>query len=56
MPCACNGGTSDGPQANRSQDQQFVVTLPSGRTVEVTGEHAARVEVTMAGGGTYRPK
>ena len=50
MPCACNGGT---PQPPASQERQYEVRLPNGRVEIVTGEHAAKVAVTMAGGGTY---
>jgi len=50
MPCACNGG---GEQATSAQEPKFEVRLPNGRTEIVTGEHAAKVAVTMAGGGTY---
>jgi|SoiMetStandDraft_5_1073268.scaffolds.fasta_scaffold19358_2 hypothetical protein len=45
--CGCNGG------APKPAEQQFEVRLPNGTTKVVTGEHAAKVEVTMAGGGTY---
>lgn len=48
MPCACNG-----TPAPAAPEPQFEVKLPNGSTKVVTGEHAARVEVTMAGGGTY---
>lgn len=52
MPCACNGGggSSDG---QAKAEPKFEVRLPNGRTEVVTGEHAAKVAVTMAGGGTY---
>lgn len=46
--CGCNGGSQ--PQ---QPEPQFEVKLPDGSTKVVTGEHAAKVEVTMAGGGTY---
>lgn len=52
MPCGCNGGTS----GIQTQEPMYVVTLPSGMKVEVRGEHAARVEVTKAGGGSYAMK
>jgi hypothetical protein len=29
------------------------VRLPNGETKVVQGEHAAKVEITIAGGGTY---
>lgn len=48
--CGCNGGAPKAPE------QEFVVRLPDGSTKTVVGEHAARVEVTMAGGGTYSAK
>lgn len=46
--CACNG--------NKKQDAepQFEVTLPNGVREIVNGEHAAKVKVTMSGGGTYK--
>lgn len=54
MPCACNGGaTQEAPGRN---EQEYTVTLPNGRTEIVTGEHAARVLVTQAGGGSYKPR
>lgn len=52
MPCGCNGGNNSG----QGQEPLFVVTLPTGMKVEVRGEHAARVEVTKAGGGSYAMK
>lgn len=52
MPCACGGGTTN--QAGPKVEPQFEVRLPNGRTEVVSGEHAAKVAVTMAGGGTYR--
>lgn len=45
--CGCNGGKA------QAAEEMFTVTLPNGTTKVVTGEHAARVEITMAGGGTY---
>jgi len=51
MPCACNGGGQ--PQDGAAPEPKFEVRLPNGRTEIVTGEHAAKVAVTMAGGGTY---
>lgn len=42
---------------NKAKDTTtFVVTLPNGKTMEVQGEFAARVEVTKAGGGTFEKK
>jgi hypothetical protein len=46
MGCGCNK-TAPAPEP------EFEVSLPSGEKVFVTGEHAARVMVTRAGGGTY---
>lgn len=51
MPCACGGGTSQ--PGSSAPEPRFEVKLPNGRTEIVTGEHAAKVAVTMAGGGTY---
>lgn len=51
MPCGCNGG---GTQETARREPQYEVRLPNGRTETVTGEHAAKVAVTQAGGGTYR--
>lgn len=55
MGCNCGGGSSEpnNTPAGQNQQQEFVVTLPDGSKKTVTGEHAAKVEVTMAGGGTY---
>ena len=50
MPCACGGGDS---QAVSAEEPKFEVRLPDGSTKIVSGEHAAKVAVTMAGGGTY---
>jgi hypothetical protein len=50
MPCACGGNQAKEPEA------EFVVRLPNGQELTVTGEHAAKVEVTRAGGGSYRRK
>ena len=50
MPCACNGNSASKQQA---EEPEYTVTLPSGRTETVKGEHAAKVKITMAGGGTY---
>jgi len=49
MPCGCNGAT---PPA----EPVFTVRLPNGTTKDVVGEHAAKIEVTIAGGGTYTRK
>ena len=48
MACACSGNTPSAPEA------QYEVTYPDGRRETVSGEHAAKVKVTMAGGGSYR--
>ena len=48
MPCACNG-----EKKSVSDEPEYEVRLPSGQTERVRGEHAAKVKVTMAGGGTY---
>ena len=53
MPCACNGGAT---QEAARDEQEYAVTLPNGRTEIVKGEHNARVLVTQAGGGTYKPR
>jgi hypothetical protein len=50
MGCACNG---NGAAKNGNEEAEYVVTLPGGKTETVRGEHAAKVKVTMAGGGTY---
>jgi len=50
MPCACGGGDN---QTVSAEEPKFEVRLPNGRTEIVSGEHAAKVAVTMAGGGTY---
>lgn len=50
MPCACNGNSASSKAA---ESLEYVVTYPGGRTEVVKGEHAAKVKVTMAGGGTY---
>lgn len=47
--CGCNGGV----QPNGQPEPQFKVTLPNGSTKVVSGEHAAKIEITIAGGGTY---
>ena len=48
MGCACNGSAPAAPEP------QFEVTYPDGRREVVSGERAAKVKVTMAGGGSYR--
>lgn len=47
--CGCN-------KPAQVAEQQYEVRLPDGTTKTVSGEHAAKVEVTMAGGGTYSAK
>lgn len=49
MACACGGGTS-APNTNTSQ---YLVKLADGNVKTVTGEAQARIEITLAGGGTY---
>lgn len=49
MACACGGGT---PAPNPSTSQ-YLVKLANGNVKTVTGEANARIEITMAGGGTY---
>lgn len=44
--CGCN-------QAPKAPEPQFEVKTADGQVFTVTGEHAAKVEVTMRG-GTYR--
>lgn len=48
MPCACNGPVAPQPK------EEFEVRFKDGSTKIVDSEHAAKVAVTMAGGGTYR--
>lgn len=48
MACACNGN-----KAQPAAEPDYVVTYPDGRRETVKGEHAAKVKVTIAGGGTY---
>ena len=55
MACGCGGGGATQENSARNA-QEFVVKLPNGRTEIVTGEHAARVLVTQAGGGTFSPR
>lgn len=47
MACGCQGDKPKEPEP------RFEVKLPSGRREVVEGEHAAKVAVTRAGGGTY---
>lgn len=53
MACACGGSSTPTPVA---EERWYEVKLPNGRTEVVKGEHAAKVAVTMAGGGTYSVK
>lgn len=55
MPCNCGGASGqDNTPAGQAAGQEFEVTMPDGSKKRVTGEHAAKVEVTMAGGkATY---
>lgn len=48
MPCNCGGGS----QASQATGQ-YEVVLPNGERRIVESEHAARVAITIAGGGTY---
>lgn len=52
MACAC-GGSSSEPGKPLPEELWYDVKLPNGRVETVKGEHAAKVAVTMAGGGTY---
>jgi hypothetical protein len=47
MACGCQG------QQPKQEEPRFEVKLPDGQTMTVEGEHAAKVAVTKAGGGTY---
>jgi hypothetical protein len=49
MGCACNGSST----SKQSEEEEYTVTLPNGKTETVKGEHAAKVKITMAGGGSY---
>lgn len=48
MACGCNGGNE-----KKKSDGQFEVKLPNGEVRIVESEHAAKVAITIAGGGTY---
>jgi|KBSSwiStaDraftv2_1062776.scaffolds.fasta_scaffold01296_5 hypothetical protein len=45
--CGCSQGSTP------ASEPSFEVRLPNGETKVVQGEHAAKVEITVAGGGTY---
>jgi len=45
--CGCNGNKE------KVSDGQYEVRLPNGEVRVVESEHAAKVAVTIAGGGTY---
>lgn len=47
MACGSCGGKSI------SDNQKFLVTVPGKAPFEVTGQFAAKVEITKAGSGTY---
>jgi hypothetical protein len=47
--CGCNQVPSDAQAAQ----QQYTVSLPDGTKKVVQGEANAKIEVTMAGGGSY---
>lgn len=50
MGCStCGGKKASSPEAQAT----YVVTFRDGTTKEVVGEHAAKVEVTLKGGGSY---
>lgn len=48
MGCGCGGA-----QVETTPQAEYVVTLPDGTTKTVIGEHNAKIEITMAGGGSY---
>lgn len=52
--CNCGGGSSSPPV--RTGQESYTVTLPDGKTVDVSSEHEARVTITRAGGGTFSRK
>jgi len=53
MACNCGSSASAGAQASQPE-VKYEVRYPNGTKVIVTGEHAAKVEATMAGAGaTY---
>lgn len=47
--CGCNGAVTE----QQAAQQQYTVTLPNGTQKVVQGEANAKIEVTMAGGGSY---
>jgi len=51
MGCACGGGKASSTQDKETA--QYLVSLPNGNHKTVTGETQAKIEVTMAGGGTF---
>lgn len=51
MACACNG--NNGASSQAASEPDYEVVYPDGRRETVKGEHAAKVKVTIAGGGTY---
>lgn len=53
MACNCNKAAA---QTTATQEPEFTVTYNDGRTEVVRGEHAAKVAVTRAGGGSYTRK
>ena len=53
MGCkTCRGGRA----ASAESTQTFVVTYPDGSTLEVVGEHAAKVAVTIDPKAKYAPR
>jgi hypothetical protein len=51
MPCACNGEGAPKPM-----EATYEVKYPNGEKKFVTGEHAAKVAVTMGPSGTTYSK
>lgn len=50
MGCACNGDS----QVGAVNGDKYLVTFSDGRTLQVTGETQARIEVTASPGASYR--
>jgi len=54
MACNCGASGTTAQQAVTQPEPRYEVRYPNGTKVIVTGEHAAKVEATMAGAGaTY---
>ena len=47
--CGCNGAVTE----QQAAQQQYTVSLPDGSKKVVQGEANAKIEITMAGGGSY---